>query len=338
MPDAIATDASNQPPAGPPGGAMPGSLLSSAQLDGPAILAIIELAARLRDTWPTPPRTLEHKAVALVFEKPSLRTRTSFDVGLTRLGAHVTYLDQSTSPLGDRESIKDFARTLERYADAIVARVRRHGALQELDRFARVPIVNALSDYEHPCQALGDALTIRTAFGRLAGVRVAYIGDGNNVCNSLVLTMAALGAHVTVVAPSAYEPEPGVLVSARQRAEAAGGSVTLATDPDAIAGHDVVYTDTWVSMGSESERDERVEAFQRYRVTAESMNRASVGGKCPSFMHCLPAFRGVEVDDEVIDGPGSLVYDQAENRMHAQNALLTLLLGDESNTTNGANP
>ncbi len=310
---------------------MPTSLLSSAQLDGATTQAVIDLAAKMRRDWPTPERTLENKSIALVFEKPSLRTRTSFDIGLTRLGAHVTYLDQSGSPLGDRESIKDFTMTLDRYADAIVARVRRHGSLEDMDRHARVPIVNALSDAEHPCQALGDALTIQTVYGSLKGVKVAYIGDGNNVCNSLMLTLAAVGAKITIVAPSAYEPDPRVLALARLRAEQSGGAVTLSTDPDAIAAHDVVYTDTWVSMGSESERDERVEAFQRYRVTKASMLRAAVGGKSLSFMHCLPAFRGVEVDDAVIDGPGSLVYEQAENRMHAQNALLTMLLGE----TNG---
>lgn len=320
---------------------MPRSLLSSAQLDAAAIQAVLDLARQMRSDWPAPARTLENKAIALVFEKPSLRTRTSFDIGLSRLGANVTYLDQSGSPLGDRESTKDFTRTLERYADAIVARVRRHGVLEDMDLHARVPIVNALSDLEHPCQALGDALTIQTVYSRLKGVKVAYIGDGNNVCNSLMLTMAAVGATVTIVAPSAYEPDPAIVALARQRAETSGGAVEMTPDPDAISGHDVVYTDTWVSMGSESERDERVEAFQRYRVTRDSMNRASKGGKQPSFMHCLPAFRGVEVDDAVIDGPGSLVYEQAENRMHAQNALLTMLLSNDTNKneiTNGANP
>jgi ornithine carbamoyltransferase len=328
MPDALTTTTSI---------AMPASLLSSAQLDASTIKAVLDLAAQMRRDWPAPQRTLENRAVALVFEKPSLRTRTSFDIGLSRLGADVSYLDQSSSPLGDRESIKDFTRTLERYADAIVARVRRHTTLVEMERHARVPIVNALSDLEHPCQALGDALTIRSVYGRLEGVKIAYIGDGNNVCNSLMLTLAAMGATVTIVAPSAYEPDPAILALARERAEASRGAVHLKSDPDAIAAHDVVYTDTWVSMGSEGERDERVEAFQRYRVTKDSMNRASVGGKCPSFMHCLPAFRGVEVDDNVIDGPGSLVYEQAENRMHAQNALLTMLLNNNTNT-NGANP
>ncbi|MFI4880954.1 MAG: ornithine carbamoyltransferase [Phycisphaerales bacterium JB064] len=318
--------------------AMPMSLLSSAQLTPATTQAVLDLAVQMRRDWPAPQRTLENKAIALVFEKPSLRTRVSFEIGLTRLGAHTIYLDQGGSPIGDRESIKDFTMTLERYADAIVARVRRHSVLEEMTRHAGVPIVNALSDAEHPCQALADALTIQTAYGRLKGVKVAYIGDGNNVCHSLLLTLSALGAHVTIVAPSAYEPDPAVLALARERAEESGGAVKLSTDPDAIAAHDVVYTDTWVSMGSESERDERVEAFQRYRVTKDAMNRASVGGKCPSFMHCLPAFRGVEVDDAVIDGPGSLVYEQAENRMHAQNALLTMLLSTSPNAENGAKP
>lgn len=318
--------------------ALPTSLLSSAQLDTAATRAVLDLADRMRNKWPTPRRTLEHRAIALVFEKPSLRTRVSFEIGLTRLGAHTIYLDQSHSPIGDRESTKDFTRTLERYADAIVARVRRHTVLQEMARHASVPIINALSDAEHPCQALADAMTIRAACGRLEGVRVAYIGDGNNVCHSLLLTLGALGAHVTVVGPSAYEPDHAVLTQARARASQSGGAIALAHDPKAIDGHHVVYTDTWVSMGSESERDERVEAFQSYRVTAQAMQRAATSGKPPFFMHCLPAFRGVEVDDQVIDGPTSLVYEQAENRMHAQNALLSMMLAPNAQSQIGANP
>jgi len=310
--------------------------LSSADLDEARTSSLLDLADSMREAWPSPPRTLGHTAVALIFEKPSLRTRTSFEIGLARLGAEVIYLDQSGSPLGDRESVKDFTMTLERYADAIIARVRRHKVLEEMTRHARVPIINALSDAEHPCQALADAMTIRRACGRLEGVKIAYIGDGNNVCHSLLITLAGLGASVTVVAPSAYAPDDRVLALARERANAAGGRIELATEPHAIAGHDVVYTDTWVSMGSESERDERVEAFQRYRVTRESMQRAATDGKPPRFMHCLPAYRGVEVDDEVIDGPTSLVYDQAENRMHAQNALLTMLLDRTKLNPNGA--
>lgn len=317
---------------------IPKGLLSSAQLDADATTALLDLADRVRETWPAPARFLDGKAIAMVFEKPSLRTRVSFEVGLTRLGAHVVYLDQGDSPIGDRESIKDFTRTLERYADAIIARVRRHGVLEEMAGVARVPIINALSDAEHPCQALADAMTIRAACGGLSGVRVAYVGDGNNVCHSLLLTLGVLGSCVTVVCPSAYEPDQRVLAMARERARASGGRIDLAHDPEAIAGHDVVYTDTWVSMGSESERDERVEAFGRYRVSAEAMRRAATNGKAPYFMHCLPAYRGVEVDDAVIDGPTSLVYEQAENRMHAQNALLSLMLGTVSLLENGANP
>ena len=312
--------------------------LSSTDHDAAHTLRVLDLADSMRRDWPAPTRTLENVSIALIFEKPSLRTRTSFEIGLSRLGADVTYLDQSSSPLGDRESIKDFTMTLERYADVIVARVRRHTVLQEMARHARVPIVNALSDVEHPCQALGDAMTIRAACGTLEGVKVAYIGDGNNVCHSLLLTMAAVGASVTVVAPSAYAPEASILAVARDRAAQAGGKIELSTDPEAIAGHHVVYTDTWVSMGSESERDERVEAFQRYRVTEASMAAAATNGTTPFFMHCLPAFRGVEVDDAVIDGPTSLVYDQAENRMHAQNALVTTLLGRTTTSTEGATP
>jgi len=306
------------------------ALLGAGDLDAPDLHAILDLADRLRDAWPTPPRTLEGRAVALVFEKPSLRTRASFEIGLTRLGAHAVYLDQSSSPLGERESVADFTRTLERYADAIIARVRRHATLERMAGSARVPVVNALSDREHPCQALGDAMTIRAALGRVRGVQVAFVGDANNVCNSLLLTLGALGAHVVVLCPPSHGPAGSVLDAARTRATAAGGSVEQVHEPEDLASmgrFDVVYTDTWVSMGSEHERETRLEAFGRFRVTEHTMRAASGGGDPPLFMHCLPASRGVEVDDAVIDGPTSVVYDQAENRMHAQNALMSVMLG-----------
>ncbi|MEO1009358.1 MAG: ornithine carbamoyltransferase [Planctomycetota bacterium] len=305
---------------------VPRALLSVADLEPASIRGVLDLAGRLRGRWSKPPTPLHGMAIAAVFEKPSLRTRASFEIGLTRLGAHVVYMDQAGSPLGERESIRDFARTLERYADATVARVRSHASLEELAEHTRRPLINALSDLEHPCQALGDALTIHVALGGVTGVRVAFIGDGNNVCHSLLLVLGALGGHATVISPSAYGPQAMIVERARTLANASGGSITLSTNPEAVAGHDVIYTDTWVSMGSEAEREERVEAFQRYRVTAELMRHAGSGGRPARFMHCLPACRGVEVDDEVIDGQHSIVYDQAENRMHAQNALAVMML------------
>ncbi len=268
---------------------------------------------------------LAGKSVVLLFEKPSLRTRVSFDIGAQRLGANTMYFDHAAQRIGEREPIRDYAKNLERFVDCIVARVFDHGALEQLAGHARIPVVNALSDRAHPCQALADYLTLLERFGRLEGLRVCYVGDGNNVCRSLILGAALLGVELTVVAPKGYEPGGDVLARAREL----GREPVVTNDVAAAERHHAVYSDTWVSMGHAEEHATRVAAFSGFTVTGEVMRLAGKGlGGEPVFMHCLPAHRGEEVAAEVIDGPLSIVYDQAENRMHAQNALLVRLLGE----------
>lgn len=271
---------------------------------------------------------LSGKSVVMLFEKPSLRTHVTFDIGLTRLGAHVLYLDHSKQRLGERESVKDYAKNLERWADAVVARVFSHSVLLELADNASIPIVNALSDLEHPCQALGDLFTIRERLGTLEGKRIAYVGDGNNVCHSLMLCSAMLGVAVTVIAPKGFEPQYAVVREAVRLAERSGATICITNALDAVAGHDAVYTDAWVSMGQAHQSGLRKDSFVGFQIDEEVMQRASRGiGGGAIFMHCLPAHRGEEVVDAVIDSDYSVVYDQAENRMHVQNALMMLLLG-----------
>lgn len=298
-------------------------LLSVLDLDREQILALIGSAMSLKGAGDTG-AALAGRSVALLFEKPSLRTRVSFEVGLFRLGAQAVYLDHAASPLGARESVEDLAGYLQRTVHAIVARVHSHEMLRRLAGASGVPVVNALSDLEHPCQALADLLTVREHIGGLEGVRLAYVGDGNNVCHSLVLACALAGVSVTVVTPEGHGPRAEIVEAARRIAE----GVTVTTDVGAVAGHDVVYTDTWESMGEPTLTPERARAFEPYRVTPELMRLASGGhGEGALFMHCMPAHRGQEVDAAVIDGPRSVVYDQAENRLYAQNALMLALLG-----------
>lgn len=302
-------------------------LLSIADIEREQILALVERAvARKADAGEG--SSLAGKSVALIFEKPSLRTRVSFEVGLFRLGAQAVYLDHGSSPLGERESVEDLAAYLSRTVHAIVARVNIHESLRALAVASAVPVVNALSDLEHPCQALADLVTIRERVGELRGVGLAYIGDGNNVCHSLMLAGASVGMRVTVVTPEGRGPR-GAFVSASERlAQSNGGSVRVTSDSQAVRGHAVVYTDTWASMGGPGLTAECRRTFEPYRVTARTMALASEGsGGEAIFMHCLPAHRGDEVDADVIDGPRSVVYDQAENRLHAQNALMLALLG-----------
>lgn len=301
-------------------------VLSIEDLTPEEIGGLVTSAIKLKSS--PPDRTLlAGVGVAMLFEKPSLRTRASFEFGLAKMGAHPAFFDLAPNRIGERESVKDYALNLERWCDAIVARVFDHAVLNELAGYASVPVVNALSDSEHPCQALADLLTIRETLGTLAGKRLAYVGDGNNVCASLMLAAASVGMKVTVVTPDGDGPDATNLATARARAEATGGGVRVAHEPDAVRGHDIVYTDTWVSMGEGGENAARFEAF---RVDESLMSIASDGVEGGAvFMHCLPATRGMEVSAGVIDGPASVVYEQAENRMHAQNALMLALLGRE---------
>ena len=265
------------------------------------------------------------RAVAVVFDKSSTRTRVSFEVGIAELGGTPVILDGTTSQLGRGESIEDTARVLSRYVDAIVWRTSGQERIEAMASVSRVPVVNALTDLFHPCQVLADLQTIRERFGRLAGLTLTYLGDGaNNMAHSLLLGGVTAGLHVRIAAPAGFTPEPGVLREAAARAEATGGSVTLIADPGAaVSGADVLVADTWVSMGQEEDGMDRAAPFRPYQINADLLGRAAPGA---IVLHCLPAHRGDEITDEVLDGPASMVWDEAENRLHAQKALLTWLL------------
>jgi ornithine carbamoyltransferase len=263
-------------------------------------------------------------SVAMIFEKPSTRTRVSFEVGIAELGAHPLSLSSSELQLGRGETIEDTGRVLSRYVDAIVLRTFGQERLEALARTATVPIVNALSDFEHPCQCLADLLTIQEHKPRLAGLTLVYLGDGNNVAHSLLLGGAKAGMHVRVATPPGYEPIPQVVQRAQEIGEETGGGATVTNDPvEAVEGADVLYTDVWASMGQEGEAAERTLVFQPYRLDQVAVDRADPD---VIVLHCLPAHRGQEITDEVIDGPHSVVWDQAENRLHTQKALLLRLL------------
>src|SRR5438046_3545882 len=271
---------------------------------------------------------LTGRTVALIFEKPSLRTRLSFDVGIAQLGGHCVYLSPAEVGLGRRESVSDVARVASRMADAIVLRVNAHETIEEFAKFSGVPVINGLSDLSHPCQGLADIFTIRERKGRgadLRGVVVAYVGDGNNVAHSLMLCAAKTGVTLRIATPPGYEPLPRYRELAQSAARASGASVEIGNDPSvAVAGADVVYTDVWTSMGQEQEYERRRRAFSGYQVNAQLLARAK---RDAIVLHDLPAHRGEEITDEVIDGPLSAVFDQAENRLHTAKALLCWLLG-----------
>ncbi len=277
-------------------------------------------------------QTFACKSMVMLFEKPSLRTRLSFEIGFAKLGGHPVYVDAQSAGgrIGQRESIEDVAHNLERFCDVIVARTFAHETVQQLATHANVPVINALSDRLHPCQALADVLTIAEHFPSrtFRDLSICYVGDGNNVCHSLMHAAALLGSRMTVITPEAYAPARDVVDSAKGQAKISGATVAIDNDIDAVADHDVVYTDTWVSMGAEAEAEQRLKIFAPYEVTTKVMQLA---GADAIFMHCLPAYRGKEVAAAVIDGPQSVVFDQAENRMHAQNSLLLHLLAPRDN-------
>ena len=268
-----------------------------------------------------PFRPLFGKTLAMVFQKPSNRTRVSFEVGMYHLGGHALPLSPQELQIGKRETPSDTGRVLARYIDAIMVRTFDHEELEELAAAADVPVINGLSDSHHPCQALADLLTVREELGELEGVKITYVGDGNNVAHSLALGCALTGAQLTIAHPEGHGPDPRVV----ELATKLGDAPTITEDPqEGVAGARVVYTDVWASMGQEAEAEERKKKFMPYQVNEELMSRAAPGA---IFLHCLPAHRGEEVTAGVIDGPQSRVFDQAENRLHAQKALLYLLLG-----------
>jgi ornithine carbamoyltransferase len=268
---------------------------------------------------------LAGKSLGMIFQKPSLRTRVSFEMAMEHVGGHALYLSPNEIGLGGRESVADVARVLSRYVDGIMARVFSHDHILDLARYSRVPVINGLSDFNHPCQGLADLFTVWEKLGRLKGVTLAYVGDGNNVATSLAFGGAKLGLHMRVGTPEGYELAPAVVERARAIAAESGGSITTVHDPiEVVRGADVIYTDVWASMGQEAEKAQRAAIFPPYQVNARLLSAA---GSQAIVMHCLPAHRGDEITDEVADGPQSVLFDQAENRLHAQKAILVDLLG-----------
>ena len=299
-------------------------LLSIADLSGDEILSLIYNAIELKKTVWT--ETLKHKSLAILFEKQSARTRVSFDLAMNQLGGHAIYLSQAEVGLGTRESVPDVARVLGRYVDAIAARTYSHQTIEILAEYAGVPVINALSDYEHPCQALADLQTIYEKKGTLKGITLAYIGDGNNIANSLALASALTGMNFRIASPEGYSLTKDVKKQVEKYTLRSGAIITFTSSPEeAVTGADVVYTDVWASMGQEDEAEERRKIFAHYQIDEKLMALAKDDA---IFMHDLPAHRGEEVTDKVIESAQSVVFDQAENRLHAQKALLIKFLGN----------
>ena len=267
--------------------------------------------------------TLRGKFIALIFEKPSLRTRVTFEVGIQSMGGFVVFLDHTQARLGERESIPDVAHNLEQWVQGIVARVYEQRVLEEMAANIQIPVVNALSDKFHPCQALADFFTLEEKFGTLKGFKLAYVGDGNNVCHSLLYLASRLGVHIRVATPANYAPDTDVVADSKRIAKETQAKIELFTDPhEAVHGCQAVYTDAWTSMGFEAEDKVRRQVFKTYQVNRKLMEAAAPGAV---FMHCLPAHRGCEVTDEVLDAPYSVVLQQSENRMYVQKAILHAL-------------
>jgi ornithine carbamoyltransferase len=287
---------------------------------------MLRLATRLKDELyaGVPHRLLPGKTLAMIFQKTSTRTRVSFEVGMAQLGGHALFLSSADIQLKLGETIADTARVLGRMVQGIMARTYAHADVVDLARSSGVPVVNGLSDRLHPCQAMADLLTIQEKKGRLAGVRLAYVGDSNNVTHALLEAGAKVGMQVRVASPRGYQPDPVLLEQSAEAARRSGGEVLVTEDPfEAVRGADVIYTDTWASMGQEAEHEARVRIFRPYQVNARLVAEAADDW---IFMHCLPAHRGEEVPDEIIDGPHSVVFDEAENRLHVQKAILALLM------------
>jgi ornithine carbamoyltransferase len=301
------------------------NFLSMDDLTGDELALLLDLSTKVKASPADYVGRLSGLAVAMIFEKPSTRTRVSFEVGLASLGAHPLALSSADLQLGRGETIEDTGRVLSRYVDAVVLRTFGQERLEGLAKTSTIPIVNALSDFEHPCQCLADLLTVKERKGGLAGLTLAYLGDGNNVSHSLLIGGAKAGMTVRVATPLGYEPIPQVVQRAQEIGEETGGGASVSNDPaEATKGADVLYTDVWASMGQEGEATERTLVFRSFQLNQEAVVNAA---EDVIVMHCLPAHRGQEITDEVIDGPHSVVWDQAENRLHTQKALLLWLLG-----------
>ncbi len=305
--------------------------LSLADLTPGELIGLINLAVALKAEWKKGgnPPYLQGKTLGMIFQKPSLRTRVSFDVAMLHLGGHALYLSPNEIALGQRESVADVARVMSRYVDVIMARVFGHKDVLELARHSPAPVINGLSDYSHPCQGLADLLTVYERFGKFKGVKIAYVGDGNNVANSLIVGATLVGADFAIASPIGYEIKGDVVAKAQAFAAKSGSSLYFTHDPgEAVREADVLYTDVWTSMGQEAESARRLEVFSpRYQINAVLVAKAR---RNAIVMHCLPAHRGQEITDEVADGPQSALWNQAENRLHAQKAILVELLAPGS--------
>jgi ornithine carbamoyltransferase len=301
------------------------SLTGMDDLSREEVWALLHLARELKLKVKTgqPHPILAGKSLAMIFEKPSARTRVSFEVGMSQLGGHALYLSPTDIGLGKRESVADVARVLGRMVDGIMARTFEQSKVDDLARYAGVPVINGLTDEEHPCQALADFYTIWEKRGDLKGLRFAWVGDGNNVTHSLMILGAKLALDMVVITPPGYETSVKYRAIAERACALSAGSLTYSSNPDDVAGADVIYTDTWASMGQEAEAAQRRPIFKPYQVNADLVSKAD---RDVIVMHCLPAHRGEEITDEVMDGPRSVVFDEAENRLHAQKALMALLM------------
>jgi ornithine carbamoyltransferase len=298
--------------------------LSLKELHAGDLTMIFKLAEKMKKNPQSFYGKLKGKSLALLFQKPSMRTRVSFQVGMSQLGGDSVYVDPQEHPLGQRESIKDVARVLSRYCDAIVTRTYHHSDVEELARYATVPVINGLSDMYHPCQTLADLFTVREKFKGIQKMNLAYIGDGNNVLNSLLYGASKVGANLSIASPRGYEPSEEILRDIKLITKESGSKITLSNNPfTAIKNAHAIYTDVWVSMGQDKQRDQRVRDFQPFQVNSAIIGKAP---KDSVIMHCLPAHRGEEITDEVIEHPRSVIFDQAENRLHTQKALLYILL------------
>lgn len=303
-------------------------LVSIQDLTSEEITGLLDLATAMKQSPADFRGMLAGKQLVLFFEKPSLRTRLTFESAMNSLGGVSFFVDQTGSRLGDREPLSDIAHNLERWVDGLVLRTFAHETVSQMAEFASIPVINALSDFEHPCQALADIMTVREKFGELKGAKIAYVGDGNNVAHSLILAAAAVGAKISVGTPKGFEPNSAIVAAAKKVAVKTGAKIHIVNDPAAaVSGADVVYTDVWASMGHENEASERKKTFAAYQVNDELMAHAS---KHALFMHCLPAHRGDEVAASVIDSSRSIVFDEAENRLHIQKAILVMLMGGAS--------
>jgi len=299
-------------------------LISLIDFEHDELMRLLEVAAEVKANPAHFGSRLRGRTLFMYFEKPSLRTRVTFEAGMTQLGGHAICYSAAEGRIGVRESVEDVARNLERWVDAAMCRTFSHDLVRALAEYARIPVINGLTDRLHPCQALADYLTLQEVKGELQGRRMVYVGDGNNVAHSLMHGGARLGVHVSVVTPPGYEPSQEIVEAARNAAAQHGVRIETGHDLALVEGADAIYTDVWASMGQEAESDERKRVFEPYRVDAELMGRA---GDDAVFMHCLPAHRGDEVTSEVADSPRSVIFQQAENRLHAQKSVLLVLLG-----------